>query len=151
VAETPESTVRELLQAERDCCLRLLPILEAERAAAACCDVQALLACLRERETVQAEWQRVAEERRQHVRAAAGELLTLAQGDAGLIALIHEIRQYAGLVRRSQRVNEGVIRAVLAQVDDLLAVARRERPESRYDAHAALTVPRARAHGGWSA
>ncbi len=82
MAETPESTVRELLQAERDCCLRLLPILEAERAAVACCDVQALLACLRERETVQAEWQRVAEERRQHVRAAAGELLTLAQMDS---------------------------------------------------------------------
>jgi hypothetical protein len=79
----PDSTtpsLATLLDAERACCARLLPLLDAERAAAAAYDHAALLACLREREILQAEWQRAAAERRRH-QDAAGRLLEAPRGE----------------------------------------------------------------------
>lgn len=145
-------SLRELLEAEGDCCARLRPILDAERAAAADYDHVALLACLREREAVQAEWQRAANTRRQRLRAASLTLAAAIDQDPELRATVRAVRRQAAEVRQAQRVNEGVIRAALAQVTDLLAVIRRELPQSRYDGRAALTAPLpASAGGSWRA
>ncbi len=152
---TPDPTpslVATLLAAERDCCARLLPLLEAERAAAATYDHSALLACLREREILQAEWQRAAALRRRHLASGGRTLAELAAADPGLAREMLETRRDAEAVRRAQRVNEGVVRAALAQVTDLLAVLQRERTDSRYDGRAALTGAATSSAGGrWSA
>jgi flagellar biosynthesis/type III secretory pathway chaperone len=152
---TPDSasaSLTTLLDAERACCSRLLPILEAERAAAAAYDHAALLACLREREILQAEWHRAAAERRRHQEAAGGSLKRLAASDPELAVALRETTREAEAVRRAQRINEGVVKAALAQVTDLLAVMRRERPDSRYDGRAALTGNALSSAGGrWSA
>lgn len=141
-----------LLETERECCARLLPLLEAERTAAASYDHAALLACLREREILQAEWQRAAGLRRQHQHAAGTRFAQILAGDAALNALVQIVAREAGAVRRAQRVNEGVVRAALAQVTDLLSVMRRERNDSRYDGRAALTGAAISSAGGrWSA
>jgi flagellar biosynthesis/type III secretory pathway chaperone len=146
----PELTA--LLRTERECCARLLPLLDAERAAAAAYDHAALLACLREREILQAEWQRAAGQRRERQKAAGPALAGLAAADPELAVAMQEAAREAAAVRRAQRVNEGVVRAALAQVTDLLAVIRRERPDSRYDGRAALTGAAASSGGGrWSA
>ena len=138
-----------ILAIERECCARLLPLLDAERAAAAAYDHAALLACLREREILQAEWQRAAGRRRALQKTVAPAAVA---EDAGLVALIRAVAREAAGVRRAQRVNEGVVRAALAQVTDLLAVMRRERPDSRYDGRAALTGQALSSAGGrWSA
>jgi flagellar biosynthesis/type III secretory pathway chaperone len=141
-----------LLGIERECCARLLPLLDAERAAAAAYDHAALLACLHEREVLQAEWQRAAGLRRERQKAAGTSLAALAADDPELAAAMQDAAREAAAVRRAQRVNEGVVRAALAQVTDLLSVIRRERTDSRYDGRAALTsaVPSS-AGGGWSA
>jgi flagellar biosynthesis/type III secretory pathway chaperone len=149
-ADTTE--LAALLETERECCARLLPLLEAERTAAASYDHAALLACLREREILQAEWQRAAGLRRQRQQAAGKQLADIAAGDAALNALVHIVAREAAAVRRAQRVNEGVVRAALAQVTDLLSVMRRERTDSRYDGRAALTGAAISSAGGrWSA
>jgi flagellar biosynthesis/type III secretory pathway chaperone len=152
---TPESasaSLATLLDAERVCCARLLPILEAERAAAAAYDHAALLACLREREILQAEWQRAAAERRRHQEAAGGSLKRLAASDPVLATALRDTTREAQAVRRAQQINEGVVKAALAQVTDLLAVMRRERTDSRYDGRAALTGAALSSAGGrWSA
>ena len=141
-----------LLETERECCARLLPLLEAERTAAASYDHAALLACLREREILQAEWQRAAGLRRQHQDAAGTRFAQILAGDAALNALVQIVAREAAAVRRAQRVNEGVVRAALAQVTDLLSVMRRERNDSRYDGRAALTGAAISSAGGrWSA
>ena len=142
------SELSAVLAIERECCARLLPLLDAERAAAAAYDHAALLACLREREILQAEWQRAASRRRDLQKSAPATLAT----DAELSALVRDVAREAAAVRRAQRVNEGVVRAALAQVTDLLAVMRRESPDSRYDGRAVLTGTTVSSAGGrWSA
>ncbi len=141
-----------LLETERECCARLLALLEAERTAAASYDHAALLACLREREILQADWQRAAGLRRQRQAAAGASLARLVAGDAALSALAQNVAREAAAVRRAQRVNEGIVRAALAHVTDLLAVMRRERTDSRYDGRAALTSATISSGAGrWSA
>lgn len=141
-----------LLEIERECCARLLPLLDAERSAAASYDHAALLACLREREILQGEWQRAAGLRRQCQQAAGAQFPQILAGDAALNALVQIVAREAAAVRRAQRVNEGVVRAALAQVTDLLSVMRRERTDSRYDGRAALTGTTISSAGGrWSA
>lgn len=133
--------LRALLELERDCCRRLVPILDAERAAAAAYDHVALLACLREREALQAEWERAVRKRRAHVEAAAVPFPELVARDADLAALVADVRCDAERVRAAQRINEGVVRAALAHVTDTLTVLRRELPDSRYDGRATLRAP----------
>lgn len=143
--------LRGLLDAEREHCARLAPILEAERTAAATYDHTALLACLKEREGVQAAWQRAASARRQLLRADGLTLDDAVAGDPRLSDLVQGLRADADAVRRAQRINEGLVRAALAQVTDLLTVIKRELPETRYDGRASLTTPALGARGGWSA
>ena len=148
-AATP--SLSALLDGERACCARLLPLLDAERAAAAAYDYAALMACLREREILQAEWQRAAALRREGLQRAGRPLAALAAADPALAVALRDTAREAAAVRRAQRVNEGVIRAALAQVTDLLSVMRRERPDSRSDGRATLTTATASAGGRWSA
>jgi flagellar biosynthesis/type III secretory pathway chaperone len=144
--------LRELLAAEGECCVRLEPILEAERAAAASYDYVALLACLKEREAVQAEWERVSAERRRVLRERGTTLAVASAADPELAATVASVRRLAGGVRRAQQINAGVIRATLAQVTDLLTVIRRELPTSRYDDRATLNAPLPATRGGsWTA
>lgn len=148
--EAEEPSLRGVLETERTCCARLLLILDAERAAAAAYDHAALLACLKEREAIQAEWQRAAAIRRRLLRRA-GEMAALIAEDPDLAVVVEGARREAAVVRRAQRVNEGLIRAVLAQVTDLLTVIRRELPESRYDGRATLMTPLPSPGGSWRA
>lgn len=152
---TPDATsspLAPLLAAERACCNRLLPLLEAERTAAATYDHAALLACLREREVLQAEWERAGVLRSRHLEAAGRSLAELAADDPVLAREIQDTARDAEAVRRAQRINEGIVRAALAQVTDLLAVMRRERSDSRYDGRAALTGQALSSAGArWSA
>ncbi len=143
-------SVRALLELERECCARLLPILDAERAAAAGYDHLALLSCLREREALQAEWERVSRLRRERLRATSVPFATLVADDPALAAVVADVRRDAGRVRRAQRINESVVRAALAHVTDTLTVIRRELPDSRYDGRAVLRAPLPAA-GRWSA
>ncbi|MCC6850351.1 MAG: flagellar export chaperone FlgN [Deltaproteobacteria bacterium] len=146
------STVASLLAAERACCRRLAPLLDAERTAAAAYDHAALLACLREREILQADWERAAAQRRRHLEAAGRTLAELAAADPALAREIDATARDAEAVRRAQGINEGIVRAALAQVTDLLAVMRRERSDSRYDGRAALTGQALSSAGArWSA
>lgn len=146
------SGLAALLAAERECCLRLMPLLEAERAAAAAYDHAALLACLREREILQAEWQRAMAQRKEHLVAAGRSLAELAAGDVVLAREVRDTAREAEAVRRAQQINEGVVRAALAHVTDLLTVMRRERSDSRYDGRAAITGQALSSAGArWSA
>jgi flagellar biosynthesis/type III secretory pathway chaperone len=143
--EDDTARLRSLLEIERECCGRLRPILEAERTAAATYDHAALLACLKEREAVQAEWQRAAQERRRLGRASGGG------SDPALAELVRALRTEGAAVRRAQRINAGLVRAALAQVTDLLAIIKRDLPETRYDDRASLQTPAALTRAGWSA
>jgi flagellar biosynthesis/type III secretory pathway chaperone len=150
----PDSAIPSLaalLDDERACCARLLPLLEAERTAAVSYDHAALLACLREREILQAEWQRAAGARRERQAAAGVSLAHLAADDPELAAALRDATREAEAVRRAQVVNEGVVRAALAHVSDLLAVMRRDHTDSRYDERAALTGRALSGGGRWSA
>ncbi len=148
--EREGSDLRALLELERACCARLLPILDAERGAAASYDHVALLACLHERETLQAEWQQVARRRRESLRDAGTTIASLIGDDPLLASVVADLKRDAARVRRAQRINEGVVRAALAHVTDTLTVIRRELPDSRYDERAALRAPMPAA-GRWSA
>jgi hypothetical protein len=151
-AESTSSVLASLMVAERACCLRLLPLLDAERAAAAAYDHAALLACLHEREILQVEWQRAMGRRKEHLAAAGRSLAELVAGDAELAREVRDTAREAESVRRAQQVNEGVVRAALAHVTDLLSVMRRERSDSRYDGRAAITGEALSSAGGrWSA
>ena len=145
------ATLRAVLASERACCARLLPILEAERAAAATYDQAGLLACLKEREAIQAEWQRSADARRRLVRGGGIVLGDLVKRDAELAALVTAVRAETLVVRRAQRLNEAIVRKLLAHLNDLLTVIRRELPDSRYDGRATLTAPVPASGGSWSA
>ena len=150
MSEREGPDLRAILELERECCARLLPILDAERAAAASYDHVALLACLRERETLQGEWQQIAQRRRATLRDTGASLTSLAVNDARLATVVADVRRDAARVRRAQRINEGVVRAALAHVTNTLTVIRRELPDSRYDDRAMLRAP-APAAGRWSA
>jgi hypothetical protein len=145
------ASLRAVLSSERACCARLLSILEAERSAAAAYDQAGLLACLKERETIQADWQRSADARRRALRAGGAAVTELVKGDMELAALVASARADAMAVRREQRVNEAVVRRLLVHVNDLLTVIRRELPGSRYDGRAALTTSLPTSGGSWSA
>ncbi len=148
--EPTAGSLRALLELERDCCARLLPILDAERAAVAGYDHVALVACLREREALQAEWERVARARREWLREAGVPFTRLVADDPALARIADEVRREAARVRRAQRINEGVVRSALAHVTDTLTVMRRELPDSRYDRQAVLRTPSPAANR-WSA
>ena len=148
--EPTGASLRALLELERDCCARLLPILDAERAAAAGYDHMALVACLREREALQAEWEHVSRLRRERLRETNVPFAALVAEDPALAAIAAEVRREASRVRRAQRINEAVIRSALAHVTDTLTVIRRELPDSRYDRTAVLRTPAPTA-GRWSA
>jgi len=145
-------TLLDLLAIERDCCSRLRAVLEAERKAAAESDLSALHACLRRREAVQAEWRRAAEIRLRRPEGARQEIARAAANDPGLADAVGGLRVEIAAVRRAQSVNQALVRAVLAQVTDLLQVVRRALPESRYDGRACLTGSLPFATGArWSA
>ena len=143
--------LRGLLETERERCARLSPILDAERAAARAYDHTALLACLKERESVQGEWQRAATMRRQLLEREGQTLDDVAARDPELSDLVGALRADADAIRQAQRINEGIIRAALTQVTSLLAVIKRELPETQYDGRASLTTPALLARGEWSA
>ena len=151
MSDDVRATLRAVLEHERACCARLLPILEAERAAAAAYDQPGLLACLKEREAVQAEWQRSAEARRRVLRTGGAAVGRMLKTDPELATLVAAVRGEAGVVRRAQRVNEAIVRKLLAHLNDLLTVIRRELPGSRYDGRATLTAPAPASGGSWSA
>ena len=151
MSDDVRETLRGVIANERACCGRLLPILEAERAAAAAYDQAGLLACLKEREAIQAEWQRSADARRRLLRAGGAVLAEAIRGDAALADLVAAARSEAAAVRRAQRVNEAIVRKLLAHVNDLVSVIRRELPDSRYDGRATLTAPAPASGGSWSA
>jgi hypothetical protein len=145
------SGLRALLEAERECCARLLLVLDAERAAAAAFDYAALIACLKERETVHADWSYAAAARRAALRADGRTLAAIAAAEPALAGVVAALRTDAAALARAQRVNASVVAAALGQVTDLLDVIGRQRPETRYDARAKLTTPVRAAGGGWSA
>jgi hypothetical protein len=146
--EADAQSLRGVLETERECCARLLGVLDAERTAAAAYDHAALLACLKERESIQVEWQRAAAIRRQRL-GRSDAAVVLAALDPELAAIADGVREQAVAVRRAQRVNEGLIRTVLTHVTDLLTAIRRELPESRYDGHATLMGPLPSSSGSW--
>jgi len=146
-----DTQLRTLLEVERERCARLALILDAERSAAASYDHTALLACLKEREGVQAEWYRASTTRRKLLRRDGLTLDAAVAGDAGLSDLVRALRAEAEVVRRAQRINEGLVRSALAQVTDLLTVIKRELPETQYDGRASLRTPSPVTRADWSA
>ena len=146
-----DTQLRALLEVERERCGRLASVLDAERSAAASYDHTALLACLKEREGVQAEWQRASTTRRKLLRRDGLTLDQAVARDSELTELVRALRAEAELVRRAQHINEGLVRAALAQVTDLLTVIKRELPETQYDGRASLTTPGPVARADWSA
>src|SRR5262249_38598736 len=144
---TAPPSLLELVAIERDCCARLHAILEAERTAAASYDLAALHACLRRREALQAEWQRVALLRARRATSERDEARTVRPRDAqqrerqAARRDIEALRREVTAVRRAQAINQALIRAAMGQVSDLLDIVRRELPDSRYDGRACLTAP----------
>ncbi len=147
---TPQRThLAELLEVERDCCARLAAIVAAERSAVVARDLPALLAALKEREVLQAQWQRASAARRARL-AAGTTVAALANDDPELLALLNDVRAAADALERAQRINVAIVRGALSQVGDLLSTLRRAHPGSSYDGRASISAPRAAA-GGWSA
>jgi len=141
----------EILAAERDCCSRLADVLAKERHAATSRDLDALLAAAKEREVLQAQWQRAAA-RRTALAAEAGPLTALVADDAEIAALRDAVRAAAHELVRAQRTNAAIVRGALAQVGDLLSTLKGGQVSSRYDGRAALDAPLPSAAGaGWSA
>jgi flagellar biosynthesis/type III secretory pathway chaperone len=140
-----------ILAAERDCCSRLAAVVAAERRAAIERDLPALLAAVKEREVLQAQWERAAA-RHAALAAEAGPLASVAAQDAELAALRDGVRSAALDLARAQRTNAAIVRGALAQLGDLLATLKRGQPGSSYDGRAALTAPLPSAAGaGWNA
>ena len=151
MAQEPQrALLAELLGVERDCCTRLERIVADERRAVAERDLPALLEALKERESLQAQWQRATEERRARF-AAPGALAQVAGGDAELVALLRTVRSAADALERAQRINVAMVRGALAQVGDLLSTMRRAQPGAAYDGRATVTAPSPTAASGWSA
>jgi len=145
------ASLTEILEVERDCCARLGELIEGERRAVAGRNLGGLLAAVKEREVVQALWQRALAARTARLGAEA-ERAALGTRDPEAARLLDQVRTAATELARAQRSNAAIIRGALGQVCDLLATLRREQPGSRYDGHAALTAPLPHAPGGgWSA
>lgn len=148
------ASLREQLERERDCCLGLARLIEVERSAVAQRDLPRLLDAVKEREVLQARWQRIAASRAS-LRGAAGKAAgasTNASPDESLASLVAEVRAAAEALTRAQRTNAAIVRGALEQVSGLLATVRRAQPGSRYDDRAALNAPLPHAAGaGWSA
>ncbi len=127
--------LKAALEAERECCARLGEIVRREREAVVSHDLPALLAALREREAIQAEWSRLAALRRALLATptAAGP-----DGDVEVASRIAAVARRAGEVRREQRVNEGLIRTALGHVSGLLLALESALPGARYDERAGL-------------
>lgn len=151
MTEHARPSLRAVLEAERECCARLRLVLDAERAAAAAFDYPALIACLKERESLQAEWTQAATARDATLRADGRALTAIAAAEPELAETLRTLRVETTELTRMQRVNERLVAAALSEVTDLLDVVRRERPETRYDGRAKLTAPLRSAGGGWSA
>src|SRR4051794_28398202 len=113
---TVRAALLAVLQAERECCARLERVLDAERAAAAGYDYAALVACLRERETLHAEWMQAAQARRAAVRADGRTLAAIAAAEPDLAPIVRALRAQAATVSRAQRVNARVVAAALNHV-----------------------------------
>jgi len=146
------ASLTELLEVERDCCSRLAALIDGERGAVAGRDLPRLLAAVKEREVVQALWQRAANARAAKLAASGESVAALGARDPELGRLLLAVRGAAAELGRAQRINAAILRGALGQVSDLLATLRREQPGSRYDGHAALTAPLPHASGGgWSA
>lgn len=145
-------TLRKLLELERECCTALRTVLEQERVAASAHDLAALLGSNKEREATQARWERIAGERREFVRRTGVTMAELAKEDEALEALRADVETQAREIARAQRVNHGLVQAVLFQVSGLIETIRRELPSSRYDEGAAITTPMPGARrAAWSA
>jgi hypothetical protein len=145
------ASLTEILAVERDCCQRLGELIEGERRAVAGRDLGQLLSAVKEREVVQALWQRAAGARIARLGDDTNATARLA-GDPEASALLLEIRRAASELARAQRTNAAILRGALGQVGDLLATLRSEQPGSRYDGHAAVTAPLPHAsRDGWSA
>lgn len=140
----------ELLGVERDCCTRLEHIVADERRAVAERDLPALLEALKERESLQAQWQRATEARREQF-AAPGAMARAAGDDPEMLALLRAVRSAADALERAQRINVAMVRGALSQVGDLLATIRRAQPGAAYDGRATVTAPAPAAASGWSA
>ncbi len=150
--DSSNAVLREMLEIERECCHALADVLERERAAASAHDLGALLSSNKEREATQARWERIAVKRREWMRRTGATMADLARGDLVLEALRAELEASASEIGRAQRVNQGLVQAVLGQVSGLIDTIRRELPSSRYDSGAALTTPMpAGGVAGWSA
>jgi len=146
------AALTEILEVERDCCARLAQLIAAERRAIAGRDLDGLLEAVKEREVLQARWQRVSAAREAAPAAGGTSLATLAARDPDLAPLLIAVRAAATELVRAQRTNAAIVRGALAQVGDLLAALRRAQPGSRYDDRAALTAPLPKPAGaGWSA
>lgn len=146
------SILRQLLELERECCSALCLILERERVAASAHDLSALLSSNKEREATQARWERIANQRRDFVRRTGVRLVDLANEDESLEALRVDVETSTREIARAQRVNHGLVQAVLRQVSGLIETIRRELPSSRYDKGAAITTPMPGARrAAWSA
>jgi hypothetical protein len=145
------ASLTEILEVERDCCARLGELIEGERRAIAGRNLAGLLAAVKEREVVQALWQRALAARALRLGPEEGAAALRAR-DPAAARLLLEVRTAATELARAQRSNAAIIRGALGQVCDLLATLRRAQPGSRYDGHAALTAPLPHAAGGgWSA
>lgn len=134
---SPESLVA-LLEAERECCAQLVPLVEREVQATATRSLERLLECTRDREQVQARWLRLAEQRRRELAARGVSLVELSRGSGRLAEVARSLSHEAGRLRSGQRVCEAVVRGALRNVTDLLNLVRQRLPDSRYDAHAAV-------------
>jgi hypothetical protein len=131
-------SLADLLVGERRCCAALTELLERERTAAVQNDLDGLLASLREREDLQARWQRVSIARNRAL-AAGPSLAVLTESDSALAETVTALRREAAALRAAQRINDKLIAAALSGVNDLLGTIRRMLPGARYDARAAMT------------
>jgi flagellar biosynthesis/type III secretory pathway chaperone len=143
-------TVRALLEREREVCVALAGVLEAERSALTSFSAAAVQRCIREKDTLHGELVALVHRRRAAVRALAGEL-GVAAGDGrvlpllghlptavadGLRGALGALREHLLRLRRLQRVNGALIDASAKIVGDLFRVYRQMLPGARYDRQA---------------
>ncbi len=133
------STLREILDAERECCRALAEVVERERVAASTHDLASLLASNKAREATQAQWRRIADLRRSSLRTAGRTLEELAGEDGRLAEARDDLVRMSTQLQRDQRVNAGLVRAVLQSVTGLIDSCERELPTSRYGQDATLS------------
>lgn len=121
--------------------MALAELVEHEREAAVALDLPRLLGVSREREMLTARWERLARER------SAAETTTAADDEE-----LRALQRLAADLSAAQRVNAGLVEAVLKQISGLLGLLEQERSGGFYDESAALralAVPASTA--SWSA